>query len=56
MVSGSKSLIVVEAVMKLEMSVSFPDPPSIVSNPEPPLEHNHSHYLPLDRHFLNHPV
>ena len=35
-VSGSKSLIVVEAVMKLEMSVSFPDPPSIVSNPEPP--------------------
>jgi len=36
MVSASKSLTVVEPVIKLEMRVSFPGPPSIVSNPEPP--------------------
>ncbi|MGA7140894.1 MAG: hypothetical protein WBX29_02695 [Nitrososphaeraceae archaeon] len=36
MVSDSKSLIVVEAVTKLDIRVSFPGPPLIVSIPEPP--------------------
>jgi hypothetical protein len=36
MVSGSKSLIVVEPVTKLDFRVSFPGHPLIVSIPEPP--------------------
>jgi hypothetical protein len=34
--SGWTSLTAVEPVMKLEIRVSFPVPPSIVSIPEPP--------------------